>query len=626
MFYSKIAFKGWGRFRIPAVIMMALIFLSGCMVGPNYVRPTAQVPPAYKETKGWKPAEPKDAIIRGPWWEVFNDPQLNALEAEVNISNQNIVVAEAEYRQSREMVQAARAALFPIITADTSYTRQRNSKNAPFSVPPVKAFSDYLLTGDTSWELDLWGALRRGVASARASAQASAANFEVIRLSSQAQLAQDYFQLRGLDAQKQLLDATVAIYEKFLMLTNNRYKSGVASKADVLQAETQLKTTQAQEIDIGVQRAQLEHAIALLAGKPASVFSIAVSEFNATPPDIPLSLPSELLERRPDIAQAERQAAAANEQIGIALSAYYPTVTLTASGGLEAANFAKWLAWPSNFWSLGPVTASETIYDAGLRAAQTGEARAVYDASIATYRQTVLTAFQETEDSLAALRILKEEAEVQEEAVDVAQQSANITKNQYKAGTATALEVIITQAIALNSQVSLVNISSRRMVASVMLIQALGGGWQVAELPTPKELNTNKNLRQIEEENMERASEFEKIANKAPIKNGAKEMTYDQFMQLRNSGEQYTLVDALPSDSYNSGHIEGAISFPLDTINKDNAKNKIPQGSHVVVYCASFKCPVSTTAAKKLSKLGYNVLDYKGGLKEWQEKGNGLVK
>ena len=300
MFYSKVAFRGWICVRIPVVIV-ALTFLSGCMVGPNYIRPTAKVPPKYKEIEGWKIAEPKDDIIRGAWWEVFNDPKLNALEAEVNISNQNIVAAEAQYRQARELVQAARATYFPIVTAASSYSRSRSSSHAPFaSSTPVRAISDYLLSGDASWELDLWGKLRRLVASARASAQSSAANFEVVRLSAQAELAQDYFQLRDQDAQKQLLDATVAVYEKFLTLTKNRYKNGIVSEADVLQAETQLKTTQAQAIDIGVQRAQLEHAIALLAGKPASVFSITALEFNAVPPVIPLSLPSELLERRPD--------------------------------------------------------------------------------------------------------------------------------------------------------------------------------------------------------------------------------------------------------------------------------------------------------------------------------------
>ena len=503
MFYSKVAFRGWICVRIPVVIV-ALTFLSGCMVGPNYIRPTAKVPPKYKEIEGWKIAEPKDDIIRGAWWEVFNDPKLNALEAEVNISNQNIVVAEAQYRQARELVQAARATYFPIVTAASSYSRSRSSSHAPFaSSTPVRAISDYLLSGDASWELDLWGKLRRLVASARASAQSSAANFEVVRLSAQAELAQDYFQLRDQDAQKQLLDATVAVYEKFLTLTKNRYKNGIVSEADVLQAETQLKTTQAQAIDIGVQRAQLEHAIALLAGKPASVFSITALEFNAVPPVIPLSLPSELLERRPDIAAAERQVAAANEQIGVAVAAYFPTVTLTASGGVEAADFYKWLAWGSRLWGMGPMV-SETVFDAGLRGAQTAEARAIYDASVATYRQTVLTAFQETEDNLAALRILEQEGKVQDEAVKVAQQSLDITKNQYKAGTATALDVIITQAIALNSQRNAVDISSRRMVASVLLIKALGGGWKALELPTPKELNSNKNLMQISENNIEK--------------------------------------------------------------------------------------------------------------------------
>ncbi len=330
--------------------------------------------------------------------------------------------------------------------------------------------------------MDLWGKVRRSVEAGRASAQASAADLESTRLIIHAELAQDYFQLRALDAQRQILDATVVNYARFLEVTKNRYASGVASRADVLQAETQFKTTQAQAIDIGVQRAQLEHAIAVLIGKPASVFSIPFSPLIAAiTPAVPVGVPSVLLERRPDIAAAERRVAAANAQIGVAEAAFYPSITLSGSGGFQASSMSNWLTWPSRFWSIG-TTISETVFDGGLRSALTDQARAAYDATVASYRQTVLTGFQEVEDNLAALRILEEEANVEAEAVKAAQQSAIFTTNQYKAGTASSLDVIVTQNAELSNRRTEITIVGNRMTASVLLIKALGGGWDVSAL------------------------------------------------------------------------------------------------------------------------------------------------
>jgi NodT family efflux transporter outer membrane factor (OMF) lipoprotein len=337
------------------------------------------------------------------------------------------------------------------------------------------------VSGNASWEPDIWGKVRRTVEANEASAQASAADLASIRLSAQTALAQDYFQLCALDAQKKLFAATVSAYQRFLDLTKNRYAGGVASKADVLQADTQLKTTQAQAIALGVQRAQLEHAIAMLIGKSASVFSIPETPLSLTPPTIPVSVPSVLLERRPDIAAAERLAAAANAQIGVAEAAYYPNISLTATGGFEGSQLSNWLIWPNRLWSIG-AAAAETVFDAGLRSAQTAQARAAYDASVASYRQAVLTGFQEVEDNLAALRLLEEEAMAQDEAVKSARQSLQVSINQYKAGTISALNIITVQTIALNDEQTAVGIAGQRMTASVLLISALGGGWDTSEL------------------------------------------------------------------------------------------------------------------------------------------------
>jgi NodT family efflux transporter outer membrane factor (OMF) lipoprotein len=474
--------------RTLALIPSVLVLLTGCAVGPNYVRPAVIIPEAYKEADGWRPAQPRDEAPRGAWWEIFADPQLSVLEARVSVSNQNLVVAEAQFRQARALVREARANFFPQVTVGIGVSRSRPSSSVPSgSGASSGAQSNYTLPLDVSWGLDVWGRIRRMVESNQAGAQASAADLETARLSIQTELMLDYFQLRTLDAQKQLLAATAAAYQQSLHLTENRYASGVASQADVLQAQTQLKSTQAQAIDVGVQRAQLEHAVALLIGEPPSSFSLPAAPLATRPPSIPIGLPSELLERRPDVAAAERRVASANAQIGVAVAAFYPTVTLSASAGFESSSPAKWLVWPSRFFSVGP-NVSESVFDGGLRSALTDQARAAYDASVAGYRQAVLTAFQSVEDNLAAFRILEDEAHIQDEAVRAAQQTVILTTNQYKAGIVSYLNVITVQAIALTNETTAVQILGRRMTAAALLIQALGGGWNVAGLPSAKDV------------------------------------------------------------------------------------------------------------------------------------------
>jgi NodT family efflux transporter outer membrane factor (OMF) lipoprotein len=462
------------------IMTVLCMMFAACAVGPDYVRPAASVPEAYKEIGDWKVAQPEDTTIRGRWWSIFDDQQLNDLEEQVSISNQTIVAAEAQYREALALVQAARASYFPFVIAGVSFTRALQSSTlssspAAGSVPT----SNYLLPVNVSWEADVWGRIRRTVEASRSNAQASATDLESIRLSVRAALAQAYFQLRTVDAQTRLLDETAAAYKKALELTQNRYGSGVAGKTDVLQAETQLNTTQAQLIDLGVQRAQLEHAMAVLVGKPASVFSLDPMPLAAITPAVPVGVPSELLERRPDIAGAERRMAAANAQIGVAKAAYFPRVTLSATGGYESDKSSTWLTWPSHFWSLGPAIA-ETLFDGGLRSAQSAQAKALYDAAVASYRQTVLTGFQEVEDNLAASRILEEEARMQDMAVKSAQQSLTLTSNQYKAGTVSYLNVILAQTTALTNERAAVDIAGRRMIAAVLLVKALGGGWETA--------------------------------------------------------------------------------------------------------------------------------------------------
>jgi len=483
------------------LIATVLALLSGCVVGPNYVRPSVVTPDAFKEVQGWKIAHPSDDAFRGAWWELFADPTLNALAAQVNVSNQTLAADEAAFREARALVREARAAFFPTVTIGVGYTRSRTSATAitgstaaatsRIAGPPGGKSDFFQLPIDVSWTPDFWGRVRRSVESQQAAAQASAGDLETARLSLQGELAQDYFQLRTLDAQRRLLDATVADYTQYLQLTRNRYAAGVASQVDVVQAEAQLKTTQAQAIDVGVQRAQLEHAIALLTGQPASTFALPATPLASAPPAIPVGVPSELLQRRPDVAAAERRVAAANAQIGVAIAAFYPTITLSASAGFESTGLAQWLTWPRRFWSVGP-SISQTVYDGGLRRAQTDAARAAYDSTVATYRETVLGAFQGVEDNLAALRILEEESGVQEDAVKAAQQSVDLTTNQYKAGIVSYLNVITTQTTALSNEITLLQLRGRRMTAAVQLIEALGGGWSDTALPTARQVTTRQ--------------------------------------------------------------------------------------------------------------------------------------
>jgi NodT family efflux transporter outer membrane factor (OMF) lipoprotein len=482
----------WSRLAILGTI----VFLPACAVGPKYTRPTVQVPTEYKEqntasstaTDVWKAAQPSDQAARGNWWELFNDSQLNALEEKVNLSNQSLKVAEAQYRGARALVHSSRAGYYPTVTASPSITATHPSANRSIR-PSIAAgtFGDYVLPVDFSYEADLWGRVRRTVEASSASAQASAADLETARLSFQAELAVDYFMLRELDAERQLLDVTVGAYQKALELTKNRHDSGVASGADVAQADTQLETTRAQAIDLNTQRAQFEHAIALLVGQPASTFSLSPLPISGPPPEIPVGVPSELLERRPDIAGAERRVVAANAQIGIARTAYFPSLTLAASAGFESTGLAQWLAWPSRFWSVGP-SLIQTLFDGGRRRALSDQAQASYDATVASYRENVLAAFQEVEDNLAALRILAEENQVQEGAVKAAERSLEISTNRYQGGVTTYLDVITAQSALLSDQRTAVNLLQRRMTASVLLIKALGGGWNSATLPTAKDL------------------------------------------------------------------------------------------------------------------------------------------
>jgi NodT family efflux transporter outer membrane factor (OMF) lipoprotein len=473
------------RNRLWLALAVSLTQLCACTLGPDYVRPTTEAPLTFKEMAGWKMAQPRDQEIRGKWWEAFNDPILNTLEEDVNVSNQSLAQADATYRQAVALARSARAGLFPTVTADASATRiggnavRGSSASLASSTGTRAPVNIYSLQADASWEADIWGKVRRSVEASEANANASAADLESLRLSLRAQLAQSYFQLRALDVQQQLFERTIADYQKSVQLTQNQYAAGTVARGNVVLAQTQLQTTLAQATDIGVQRAQLEHAIAILTGKPASVFSIAPSPLIAAVPSVPLGMPSTLLERRPDIAAAERRVVAANAQIGVAKAAYFPDLTISATLGFQSSSFANWLTVPNRFWSIGPALA-QTLFDAGARKAQTEQAIAAYDANVAAYRETVLTSFQEVEDNLAALRILEQEAQVQDEAVRLSRESVTLTTNQYKAGIVSFLEVIVVQTAALNNERAAVDIQNRRLAAYVLLIKALGGGWHVA--------------------------------------------------------------------------------------------------------------------------------------------------
>ena len=458
-----------------ALASLVLVALSGCTVGPDYHRPEVETPPAFKEADGWRLAAPQE-VSREHWWSVYDDPVLDALERQVEISNQNLKAAEAAYRQAIAFVGEARAAYYPTVTGNASALRA-NAGNAGSGSRNVLS-----LSSGASWEIDVWGKIRRSVESEVAGAQASAGDLAAARLSAQSLLAADYFQLRIDDELERLLNETAEAYKLSVTIATNRYKAGTAAKSDVAAAQTQLESTRAQAIAVGVQRAQLEHAIAVLIGKPPSQFSIERAPLAIGVPNLPPGLPSALLERRPDVAAAERRVASANAQIGVAEAAYYPDITLTASYGFIGTALDNLIRASNAVWSVGPQLAG-TIFDGGLRGAQVEAARAVYDQSVATYRQTVLTSFQQTEDQLAALRILAEQAEVQDRAVAAARESEALTLNQYKAGTVAYTAVIVAQAQSLQNRETALNILQNRLVASVSLIQALGGGWAASELP-----------------------------------------------------------------------------------------------------------------------------------------------
>lgn len=462
----------------------ALALLGGCAVGPDYQRPALALPAAYKEIpQGWKLATPADHLPRGDWWVIYRDPYLNDLAAQVRISNQNVQVAVARYRQARASAQEARAGFFPTLGLNVGVSRNRSSGD---SDNPGSVSSGNKSTLDASWEPDLWGLVRRSVESGDASTQASAADLAAAELSAQAELVQDYLQLRIIDSQRRLAADTIAAYRRSLQLTQNQYAVGIVTKADVAQAQGQLKTAEAQAIDLDLSRKQLEHAIAILIGKAPADFSLA-ENLNWRPfvPAIPGGVPSDVLERRPDVASAERAAASANAQIGVARAAYFPALTLTASGGFQSGDLANWFNAPGRVWSLG-ASLAQFIFDGGVRVARNQQAVAAYDASAAAYRQTVLGALQEVEDNLAGLSLLGKEIDAQRQALAANQESERLALNQYKAGTVSYLNVASAQTARYNSASSVLQLQGRQLSASVQLIKALGGGWDGALNADPR--------------------------------------------------------------------------------------------------------------------------------------------
>src|ERR1700685_1188018 len=471
--------------RLASSCAAAILFFAGCTVGPNYVRPTAEVPTDFKETPAnWKQAQPSDAVAKGKWWEIYQDSQLNDPEEQINVSNQTLKAEQQQFAQARAALRITRSNLFPNVSTTPSVSRTHLAPNEPLFNPPTesKDYNTFTIPVDVSYEPDLWGRVRRTVEASRSEAQATGADLANISLSLHAELATDYFQLRGLDAQKQLLDSTVQSYEKALELTESRFHGGLSSAVDVAQAQTILETTRAQSVDVEVQRSAFEHAIAVLVGKPASRFSLAAIPLTTAPPPTPAGLPSDLLERRPDISAAERRVQEQNAQIGVAKAAYYPLVTLGGSGGFESAVFTTLLQGPSGFWMLGG-QAAETLFDGGARRGASEQAKAAWNQSVDNYRQTVLVAFQEVEDNLAALRILENEANQEAEAVASAQHSLSLSITRYRGGVTNYLEVTTAQSAALADEVTAVNILTRRLAASVLLVKALGSGWNVSQIP-----------------------------------------------------------------------------------------------------------------------------------------------
>jgi NodT family efflux transporter outer membrane factor (OMF) lipoprotein len=480
---------------LPLVVCVMVASVAGCMVGPNYERPAAITAPVFKEAPtgpapgndGWKPGQPSDQALKGDWWRVYQDPQLDALEAQVDDANQTLKIAEQTFRSARAAIGVARSSEFPTLGAGARAGSVRESANEPYFLTNLanNGSADLSLSFDLNYEIDLWGRIRRGVTYARAQAQASDADMESARLSLHAELAVDYFGLRSADGLAKLLDDTIKAYQDALQLTKDRFDGGLAESSDVTQAETQLEQAHVQRTDVEVQRVQCEHAIAVLIGKPPASVTIAASPINIGPPrvpDIPGLLPSTLLERRPDIAAEERRMAAANEQIGIAKAAYYPTLSLGGLVGMESTSPQNWLNWPSRFWAAGPAI-SESLFDGGRRRSLSEQARAHYDAAVASYRQTTLQAFQQVEDNFAALRILQTEEEQQHRATAAALESLSTFEARYEGGLELYLEVVTSQTVALANQRNDIDLMRRQLDASVLLIKALGGGWDTQQLP-----------------------------------------------------------------------------------------------------------------------------------------------
>ncbi|WP_415844883.1 efflux transporter outer membrane subunit [Stutzerimonas zhaodongensis] len=475
-----------------ALVAMALS-LSACTLGPDYQRPDVPMAAEFKQAEGWKVAAPADALQRGEWWTLYGDAELNSLVGRLNVSNQNLAAAEAQYRQARALVRGARSQLFPTIGGSGGVTRggQGSTSNSTIQNQARGISESYSLGLDASWELDLWGRLRRNLEANQASMQASAADLAAVRLSLQSELVQTYLRLRVMDEQQRLLDQTVEAFARSLRLTENQYRAGIVPKSDATQALTQLRSTEAQAIDLRWQRAQMEHAVAVLIGVPPSELSITERDQIPALPVVPLALPSQLLERRPDVASAERQVIAANAQIGVAEAAWYPDLTLSASGGYRNSSFSNLVSVPNRFWSLGPQLAM-TLFDFGGRRAGLEQAEASYDQTVANYRQTVLNSFREVEDNLVQLRVLGEEAVVQQQALEAAQESLRLIENQYRAGTVDFLSVATVQTTALNNERTNLTLLGDRLAASVQLIAALGGGWDEEVLQREPVMSTER--------------------------------------------------------------------------------------------------------------------------------------
>ncbi|QRK82110.1 efflux transporter outer membrane subunit [Pseudomonas granadensis] len=460
-------------------LSLCVALLSACAVGPDYQRPQTAEIAQYKEAEGWTQANPSDALARGAWWELYGDQQLNGLIEKLNRSNQTVAQSEAQYRQAQALVRSARGAFYPSV--DLSLGKTRSSQGTGSSSSSLSSSSSgirdtYNAELGVSWEADVWGKLRRGLEADEASAQASFADLAAMRLSQQSELVQNYLQLRVIDQQKRLLEATVAAYQRSLQMTQNQYRAGVSGRDAVAQAQTQLKSTQADLVDLIWQRAQFENAIAVLTGQAPADFSIAEVQTIPKLPQVPVSLPSQLLERRPDIASAERSVIAANANIGVAKAAYYPDLTLSLSGGYSSSTSQNLISLPNRFWSVGPKLALP-LFDGGQRSAEVDRTEAVYDQTVAQYRQTVLDGFREVENYLVQLKVYEEEAAVRQEALDAARDSLRLTENQYKAGLIAYIDVVVVQATALSNERSVLNILQSRLIASVQLIAALGGGW-----------------------------------------------------------------------------------------------------------------------------------------------------